>query len=190
MTAKEELTLALLAGGAGARLGGVEKGHLQFRGQSFAQTLHGALGVHCARTVVVSPRPQVWPGWDVAADVEPGHGAPGALVTALLAARTRWVLVVAVDLPTVQWDHVSPLVGAAVQGDGACYRWDGRLEGLLGVYRAALGPPWQARLGENPSVQALIRTAAVSALDAPPAMAQVLRSVNTPDALQALLKNG
>lgn len=190
MMAKEELTLALLAGGTGARLGGVEKGHLPFRGRSFAQVLDGELGAHCAGTVVVTPRPHVWPGWNVAPDVEPGRGAPGALVTALLAARTPWVLVAAVDLPTVRWDHVAPLVAAAQRGDGACYRLDGRLEGLLGVYRAALGARWRAQLRGDPSVQGLIRGAAVTLLDADEAVAEVLRSVNTPQALEALLKNG
>lgn len=178
---KEELTLAILAGGKGTRLGGRAKGLLTAEGTPFLERLLG-LGARCAEAMIVSSDP----GYDRfgvrrVEDVEPGRGAPGGVTTALLLARTPWVLVVACDMPFVTLEAVGPLIAAAGQTDVTCFLRDGALEPLLAVYRAALGPQWRARLGENQSLRSLLAGQTLRTLE--PAQPRSLDSINTPEQL-------
>ena len=52
---------------------------------------------------------------------------------------------------------------------------------LLGVYRASLGAEWGARLGADPSLQALLKSARVKVCT--PADPSALDSLNTPEDL-------
>jgi molybdopterin-guanine dinucleotide biosynthesis protein A len=114
-------------------------------------------------------------------DVEPGRGAPGGVVTALLEAATPWVLVVACDMAGVTEAAVAPL-RAEADAEVRCYQLGGRLEPLLAIYAASLGPRWRPRLADDPSLQELVRQARHLALE--PASPRFLESVNTPDDLE------
>ena len=183
----ETLTLALLAGGLGRRLGGVEKGLLRWGGRTFAEVLEAALGPLCAERVVVTSRPEPWVGWRVVGDLAPGLGAPGAWLAALEAARTPWVLVVAVDLPRVDAATVGPLLAVEPHESGRCYRREGRLEGLCCVVRREVAPMARALLPESPSVQRLVAECGLTALDAEAhGVARALDGINTAEDLAAL----
>lgn len=183
----ETLTLALLAGGAGRRLGGLEKGLLRLGGRTFAEVLADALGPLCRERLVVTSRPEPWAGWRVVPDFAPGLGAPGAWVAALEAAHTPWVLVVAVDMPRLDADAVRPLLEVAPGENGRCYRRKGRLEGLCAVVRREVAATAKALLGQGPSVQRLVAECGLTALDAEAhGVARALDGVNTPDDFAAL----
>src|SRR4051812_15758133 len=99
--AKSELTLAILAGGAGKRLGGKAKGLLTADGVTYLERVL-QLGQLCSEAMIVSSDPDYDRfGVRRVEDVEPDRGAPGGVVTALLSSRTPWVLVVACDMPFV-----------------------------------------------------------------------------------------
>jgi molybdopterin-guanine dinucleotide biosynthesis protein A len=184
--AKSDLTLAILAGGGGKRLGGKAKGLLTAGGVPFIQRVL-ALQSLCAEAIIVSADP-AYDRFGVrrVEDVEPGRGAPGGVVTALLSVRTPWVLVAACDMPFVTLDAARALIAAAGDEDITCFVRDGALEPLLGVYRSSLGAAWRARLGENPALRALLNERSLRTLD--PADASSLDSINTPEQL-ALVKS-
>ena len=105
-------------------------------------------------------------------------------MSALLAARTPWVLLVACDMPFVTVEAAQALIAAAGEADVTCYRRGAELEPMLAVYRAALGAPWRARLPENPSLRALIASVKLLALEA--ADPRALESINTVDQLRSV----
>lgn len=182
--AKSDLTLAVLAGGAGKRLGGAAKGLLTAQGIPFiARVLE--LAELCTEALIVSS--------DLAydrftarrvEDVEPGRGAPGGVVTALLSARTPWVLVAACDMPFITLAAARALITAAGEADVTCFIRGGELEPLLGIYRASLGSVWRPRLEGNPALRSLLVEQSLHTLD--PADARTLDSINTPEQLAAV----
>ncbi len=182
--ARSQLTLAILAGGSGKRLGGAAKGLLTFQGISYVERIL-QLSALCSEGLIISSDPR-YDAFDArrVEDVEPGRGAPGGVVSALLAARAPWVLVVACDMPFVTVQAARLLIAAAGNHDVVCFQRGGMLEPLLGVYRASLGPLWRERLGENPSMKLLLSGASVCALQ--PADPGCLESINTPEQLAAV----
>ncbi len=151
------VTLAILSGGRGTRLGGRDKGQLVYRGRTLLDRLLD-LRALCVDSIVVSD------------DVVPGKGTPGGVVTALLRSQTPHVLIVCCDMPFVTVDAVRPLLEAqapAIFGD----------EPFPGVYPTALGPVWRDRLVTNPSMKALLASEPFARL--PLGDPLVVRSVNT-----------
>lgn len=180
----EELTLAINAGGKGERLGGVAKGLLRVGGQPVLERLLSLRGL--ARDVLLVANDEVSYtsyGLPTVPDAVPGKGAPGGVVTALLAAKTPWVLVLACDMPFVTLQAAGALLDQAGEGvDVVVYERGGRLEPLLGVYRASLGPAWRERLAAGPSLQALVASARLRRCT--PADERALDSLNTPEDLE------
>lgn len=179
--AKSDLTLAILAGGAGRRLGGRAKGLLTRDGTAFLE--HALkLGALCSDAMVVSSD-AAYDRFEVqrVEDVEPGRGAPGGVVTALLRSRTPWVLLVACDMPFVTVDAAQLLIDAAGEEDVTCFLREGSLEPLLGVYRGSLGEVWRPRLAENPALRSLLVERSLRTLHPPDA--RTLDSINTPEQL-------
>ena len=166
MVAKDELTLAILAGGRATRLGGIDKGSLRCEGRTLMERLLDLRSL-CAETLVVRE------------DVVPGKGTPGGVVTALTQAKTPWVLMVCCDMPHVTCHAVSALTFAA-QGDVTTFSD----EPFPGLYQSALAAQWRARLDDNPSMNALIRSVARG--QASCADPRWVRSVNTMEDARAL----
>lgn len=186
-----DVTLAVIAGGRGERLGGVAKGLLTVEGQPvLARVL--ALGPLMGDVLLVAnvPAPYAGFGLRTLGDVYPGRGAPGGVHAALVGARTEWVLAVACDMPFVTEAAVRVLLEArAPEVDAVCFQVAGRLEPLLALYRARLAAPWgQALEAGQPSLRALLEggqarllpEAALRAVD--PSLRAVV-SVNTPEDL-------
>lgn len=176
------LTFVVQAGGQGSRLGGVAKGLIRLGGERIVDRLL-ALGAEWPRWVVANaPAAYDDLGVPVVADVVPGRGAPGGVVTALAVADTEWVLTVACDMPFVTRAAIDALLAAAGPDvDVVCFERGGRLEPLLGLYRRALLADWAAKLDGQPSLQGLIRAARHRALT--PDDPRVLDSLNTPEEL-------
>ena len=182
--AKSDLTLAILAGGRGRRLGGVAKGLLTVGGVAL---IDRALGLRalCADAMIVSADPAYEAaGVRRVADLVPGHGAPGGVVTALLCASTPWVLVVACDMPFVTLEAARALLEVGGRQSVTCFTRGGALEPLLGIYAASLGPRWRAQLPVNPALRALVAQTSPHTLE--PSNARWLDSINTPAQLAAV----
>jgi molybdopterin-guanine dinucleotide biosynthesis protein A len=146
----------ILAGGAGRRLGGVDKAAIEVGGIS---TLQRALGAVTAaqRVVVVGPRrpaPErvIWTRED-----PPGSGPAAAIAAGMKATSATTFVVLAVDMPFVDSSIVQDLVGRVEGGDGAMLvDEEGRPQPLAAAYDrialerrfAVLGEPAGASVRE------------------------------------------
>jgi molybdopterin-guanine dinucleotide biosynthesis protein A len=174
------LTVAVLAGGKGRRLGGAPKGLIRFGGQTVMERILAALPDRAATVVIANdPGPYASLGLPILGDVDPDRGAPGGVVTALAVSGTPWTLVVACDMPHVTRAAMETLLAARAPGvDVVCFERRGDLEPLLGVYRRTLLAPWAAALASNPSLRGLVRSARLATLHTPSDL--LLDSLNTP----------
>lgn len=185
-----QLSAALIAGGQGRRLGGVEKGLLRRAdGRTVAQGLLELLHTVAGEVLLNTNRPQPYahlspaPKW--VGDAYGERGAPGGVVSALAAATHPWVLVVAVDMPGVDAGLLSRLLAHPRDAlEVVCFARQGDLEPLLGLYRASLAAAWAPRLVANPSLRALVASARFEALEV--GEHPGLRSLNTPEDLAAV----
>jgi molybdenum cofactor guanylyltransferase len=186
-----DVTLGVIAGGQGKRLGGVVKGLLEVEGRTVVERLL-ELGRRFGEVLLVAnePGPYARFGVRTVGDVVRGRGAPGGVHAALVEARTPWVLAVACDMPFVEEGVVRALLGArGPEVDVVCFTVGGRVEPLLAVYRRELAHAWGPRLREEePSLRdlmALCRTNPLpeEALRAVDPQARSVLSVNTPEDL-------
>ena len=102
MSARDQITLGILAGGMGQRLGGVDKAFITLHGQTLLARTLAALGDGYAQVLVSHNRadPRVaQSGACAVADLRADFPGPLAGIEALLhAASSRWLLTVPVDL--------------------------------------------------------------------------------------------
>jgi molybdopterin-guanine dinucleotide biosynthesis protein A len=172
---------AVLAGGAGTRLGTGSKASAQLAGRPLVSYPLEALGQVCERVAVVCKRSTSLPGelgaerWDE--PDEPRHPLTG-IVYALERAGEP-VMVCAGDMPFVTPDACRSLLTAPVKAAAVLAAAEGVLQPVFGIYAPAALETLRAAPPDAP----LTRT--VEGLD--PARvalpARVVRSVNTPEEL-------
>ena len=154
-----DVTLAILAGGQGRRLGGVVKGLLQYEGRPLIAHLL-ELRDRFADTCIVADDEAPWIpfGARVVPDRVKHRGAPGGLDAALASAATPWILLVACDMPCVRPEVVEYLLER--RGDGfhwVCAERSGFLEPMPGVYATSMRSAVESALPGNPSMQQVLR---------------------------------
>jgi molybdopterin-guanine dinucleotide biosynthesis protein A len=139
----QEYAAIVLAGGAGRRLGGVDKAAIDIGGSTLLDRALAAVN-QADRIVVVGPTRPLSDGV-VATQEQPPGGGPVAAVAAGLVAMSEFgdnqpeiVFVLACDMPFVDAGAVERLVDAARsrRGDGAAFvDADGRRQHLAAAYR-------------------------------------------------------
>lgn len=189
----DEVTGALLAGGAGKRLGGVRKALLKVGDGTILDRSLGLMReLFSAAMVIANERePYANAGVPIASDPIPGKGAPGGLLAALEAARNPWVFLLACDMPLVNAKVIRALAGR-VTPDTKCVIAirDGRPEPLHAFWSTTLAP----RLAEmlrtgDPSFRDLLTEiphVRVPVEELGEGAARTFSSVNTPEDLAAL----
>lgn len=174
---------AILAGGAGRRMGGVSKAALELEGRPLAAHVAEALAGVCSKVAIVCKPETQLPDladverWDE--PQEPRHPLAGILHALERAAGP--VLVCAVDMPWVTPDACRSLLDAAPGGRATVAVGAGEMCPVFGVYA-----PDALELLREAAPDAPLRET-VTALDPvrvalPPPL---LRSVNNPDDLSA-----
>ena len=130
----------VLAGGAGRRMGGVDKATLEVGGVRLLDRVLAAAAAVCSRVVVVGPvRPTAVDGVTFVTEAQPGGGPAAAVAAGLDALRDcDVVLVLAADLPLLGAEHLrrrlATLDRPGAQASAAADR-DGP-NPLLAAYRA------------------------------------------------------
>jgi molybdopterin-guanine dinucleotide biosynthesis protein A len=145
---------AILAGGQARRFAGRDKSALHVGGLTILQRQISALREVAGRIVLVgadAPGEQV-PGLEIEAvpDLIPGSGALGGLYTALSAARSPHVLVLACDLPFVSrafLRHLAALPGPA--HDAVVPRSPDGWQPLCAIYRRELAAGFAGRIASG-----------------------------------------
>jgi len=130
----------VLAGGEGRRLGGVDKALVDIAGVTMLDRVLAAAAPHCDALVVVGPpRPTEFQDVRFTIEPEPGGGPVPAVAAGLVQVPDAEIVVVlAVDLPLLEPDHIANLLTGLGGADAAaCADHRGRPNPLLAAYRAA-----------------------------------------------------
>lgn len=174
----------VLAGGAGRRMGGVDKAALVVGGVTLLDRVLAAARPVCDRLVVVGPaRPTVVAGVTFLREAEPGGGPVPAVAAGLAEAPgADVVLVLAADLPLLATDHLRRLLAALDAGaaEAAAAADEGGPNPLLAAYRAPALVARAAAPGAGTPASRLLPPATV-AVDLGPATL----NVNRPEDLAA-----
>ncbi len=144
----EPVTPIVLAGGAGTRLGGVNKALVEVGGRRVIDRLLDALRPLGAEIVIVNNDGSLagLPGTRVVTDVEPGAGALMGLYSGLRVVRTPLATVTACDMPFVSTAVLRALIALAPAYDAVVPLVDDRPEPLHAVYRTTCLPAIEAAL--------------------------------------------
>ena len=152
------LTLGILAGGRGTRLGGIDKAWLVRGGIPQVTRLARRFAGECG-SVLVSANGEATryhqAGLLPVPDLTPGLGPLGGLQALAAACETAWLLTLPVDL--IDANDCLPRTLAAAGGDGAVARDDDGLQPLVALYRvpALRDAARDAIAAGNYSVQAM-----------------------------------
>lgn len=166
MIARDLVTLGVVAGGRGSRLGGCDKAWIVRDGLSQIERMAQRFERDVARVLVSANRdPEKFTalGFDVVADRAAGLGPLGGLDALAHACTTPWLLTVPVDLVFVS-DCLLPTLASA-GGQGASVEDDDGVQPLVALWRVeALRSSFQRRRAsrlDDLSVQSLQRELAM-----------------------------
>ena len=149
----------IVAGGAGRRMGGVDKAALRVGGVTLLDRVLGAARPVCDRLVVVGPqRPTAVGGVTFVMEAEPGGGPVPAIAAGLGAvAGAAVALVLAVDLPLLEAAHLRRLLDALDAGaEAAAAGGEGGPNPLLAAYPAPVLAARAGALGAGARAAALL----------------------------------
>ena len=175
---------AILAGGAGRRMGG-GKAVRPLAGRPLLAHPAEALAAVCSRVAVVcKPGTELPPGpWEVWDDepLEPRHPATG--IAHALERAGEAVLVCAADMPFVGAAECERLTAAASGGPLAVVaEAEGELQPVLAVYGPAAAPALRAAAERGEQLRRAVAALDPLRVELPSA---ALRSIDTPEALAA-----
>jgi molybdenum cofactor guanylyltransferase len=144
------ITAAILAGGAGARMGGNDKGLEALAGKPLiAHAIAALRGQTGAFLICANRNAERYAKFaQVCADATPGfHGPLAGICAALMACRTNWLLTVPVDCPRPPADLACRL-RAHIGGAPAAVVHDGEYrQPLFALYRRELAAAAAAAVG-------------------------------------------
>lgn len=186
MIPRTAITLGVLAGGRGQRLGGRDKAWVLHHGKTLLQhTLSAFPGGYVERLVSArEPDPRFDRlGLRPVFDQRPGFAGPLAALEALCAAcTTPWLLTVPVDVQRIP-DDLPEALRAAVARDGVVVKDATGLQPLIGLWRtAALAAAVRELLDAGESAaHRLVSRLDLARMDISP---RLLANLNTPDDLQ------
>lgn len=188
---RANITGLLLAGGMGRRMGGVDKGLLEFGGRPLAAWVLDRLAPQVGEVLVNANRSLAdWQafGHPVIGDRITGYAGPLAgLHAGLAACRTAWLVTAPCDSPLLPADFVARLAQAAQESGAelAVASADGRWQPVFALLRRELRAPLEDFLnaGERKIDRWFGgRRHVVVEFDDPAAFA----NINTPEELQSL----
>lgn len=130
-----DISVAILAGGASRRMGR-DKGLVKLRGRPLIEHVYAAARELGAEVFIATNRPQDYRflGLRMVSDREPRRGSLEGLRTALDAARTERVLVLACDMPLVRPALLKHMTSHTTTADALVPRFQERLQPFLAVY--------------------------------------------------------
>ncbi|MCC6407263.1 MAG: molybdenum cofactor guanylyltransferase [Planctomycetes bacterium] len=140
MPPRAEVTGVLLCGGKSRRMG-VDKTELVLDGRRLIDRAVATLERVASKVLLASGERPRFPelGWECVLDARPDLGPLAGLAAGLAAARTRWVAVLACDMPHAAPELLAALLDRARRDglDGAVLRTSAGAEPLCAVYSTA-----------------------------------------------------
>src|SRR5688500_18408668 len=143
MPSTEPLSVTILVGGRGSRLGGVDKAALDLNGTPLIEHVLAVVAPLASELLVVANDDRLAgdPRFTVLLDPEPHAGVLPALLAALSAATTPLLLLLACDMPFVSRALVEHLVRLPPGRDVVMPKVGGREQPMHAVYRVASCSP-------------------------------------------------
>jgi molybdopterin-guanine dinucleotide biosynthesis protein A len=188
MAVNMPVSAAILCGGEGRRMGGVDKSQLRASGRPFIDRQLDVLRALTPHLMLIdrdAGRP-VPPGVRLVTDIVPASGALGGIYTALERAATDRVLVLACDMPFVTSAFLSYLIERDARADVVIPRDGQGRSPLCGVFHRRLAPAIRTRLDARTlRVEDALAAFAVTTVDARDVArfdtdGRLLLNVNTP----------
>jgi molybdopterin-guanine dinucleotide biosynthesis protein A len=144
----EAVTGAVLAGGASRRFGS-DKALALFRGERLIERVVRALAAVCPEVLIVGGDRDAYQDVPAryVADLHPGEGPLGGLATALDAARTPHVLLVACDMPLLGPELLGAIAARAGDADVVLPEGPDGPEPLCALYATRCRAAVEAALG-------------------------------------------
>jgi molybdopterin-guanine dinucleotide biosynthesis protein A len=148
MAVNMPVSAAILCGGEGRRMGGVDKSQLRASGRPFIDRQLDVLRALTPHLMLIDRAADrvVPPGVHLVTDLVPASGALGGIYTALHRAATDRVLVLACDMPFVTLAFLSYLIGRDERADVVIPRDSQGRYPLCGVFHRRLAPSIRTRL--------------------------------------------
>lgn len=181
----------MIVGGRARRMGGHPKCLIEIDGAPLLARLAGLLAPRCeiVRLIGDPQGPYAATGWPMLPDVIADRGPAGGLYTALKAAGDGWVFALAGDLPALDAATLDGLWAAREGAEVVLYHAEGRLQTLVGLWRAALHAPLgEALLEGGISLHGFARRRALRVLEG--AAARPFTNINTFEGLADFLGRG
>jgi molybdopterin-guanine dinucleotide biosynthesis protein A len=189
-----DVTLAILAGGEGRRMG-YPKAELRLQGRPILPVLVERFAWEGPTLLVTAPGRERPTGWEQftreVSDPVGGQGPLRGVLTALENGSTELTVVSAVDMPFLGADHLRWVAGE-LKGQpgvsGLMLRYKGQVQPLPAAFRAAAAPLVRRALESNRrSLHGLLTDLSVVAIDAPHEWeGTAWTNLNSPDDLAAL----
>jgi molybdopterin-guanine dinucleotide biosynthesis protein A len=190
----DQPTLAVLAGGAGSRMG-QPKSLLQIQGRPILEMVSSQSDWHGPTLLVTSPSREHPPGWKLfqheVVDEVGDQGPLRGLLTALRACRTRWLITTTVDMPSIAREHLDwlhrQLHSAYAPKCGLMLGIGERIEPFPSIWRNDCASSIESMLnrGER-SMRGLAKEPWVAIVQTPADWpAEVWTNLNNPDDLRA-----
>lgn len=147
MTAREEVTGIILAGGKSSRFGS-NKALSRIEGDRLIERLCRAVGSVTGRMVLIThtPADYAFLGLESRKDLVPRCGPIGGIYTALSTAQTPLCLCVACDMPFIRPEFLEYMIGRSAGYDVVVPVNDGRMEPLCAIYRDTCVPAIEDRI--------------------------------------------
>jgi molybdopterin-guanine dinucleotide biosynthesis protein A len=144
-------TAAILAGGTGRRLGGVDKSALRIGGTTILDRQLAVVRTATPHVLIVTSDEHRYreSGVRIVRDRIAGAGAMGGLYTALLEAPTEQLVVIACDMPFLTAPFLSRLAALGDGADAVLPRDAAGLHPLCGAWRRAVAPHLRARIDQG-----------------------------------------
>lgn len=152
-----EISFAILAGGAGTRLGGVAKGLITIDDEPIVTRL-SRLGARYAETLIVTPDPAPYRFVDArfVTEEQPGVGPVAGILTAIRSARSHWVILVACDMPFVSEAVLERLSGEAGPSSALSFEAGGRTQPFPSIWSTQTAPQVLEALGSTRSLSGVL----------------------------------
>jgi molybdopterin-guanine dinucleotide biosynthesis protein A len=185
----EVWTAAILAGGNGRRLGGIDKSTLPIGGTTIRDRQLAVLRPATPHILIVTSDERRYrdAGVRIVRDRIAGAGAIGGLYTALVEAPTDVVVVIACDMPFLTASFLTRLATLGADADVVLPRDAAGLHPLCGAWRRAAAPHLRTRI-EQGRLRILDALDGLSVHEIPPgevaafdADGRLLLNVNTPE---------
>jgi molybdenum cofactor guanylyltransferase len=173
----------VLVGGRSSRMG-CDKALLPFRGGALAQSVARAVSAAAgSATMVGDPARYGGLGYAVIADLYPGEGPLGGILTALRNTSADWNLITACDMPQLDPELLRGLLKTAAESVADALLPvgpEGRPEPLCALYHRRCLEPFAAAFASGVrKVTAALET--VGTVRLPMAEASIFQNVNTPE---------